>query len=314
MLSPERKQLQAAGGLLLRLIRMSSGLEQERMAARLGVSQPTVSRWEKGRGGPNEKELTNWLMLCQVAMRSQPQDSGNTPGVPAVLSESAFNAAMHLLFQVYAPETLPDEDYRKSSELLPDVRRMTQQLLLADVLGGAGAPTTDGAGLTLLERAPVNAPALVPLYADIAAGLGEEQEARETPRESLEVPQHILAADPAAYALRVRGDSMAPLLLEGDAVVVSPALWPEEGCLVAAYVDPDGDVVKRFTWADGGALAAFRKQQAVLEDGDAARPSYLTPEALLTPENPAYPVIRIGGELGRPARIWGRVVLLLREL
>lgn len=312
MLSPQRKQLQAAAGLLLRLIRMSSGLEQERMASRLNVSQPTVSRWEKGRGGPSGKELTDWLMLCQVAMRNQPEE-GVVGGIaPSVLTEARFNAVMRLLFQVYSPETAPSPHDYSPDRLLPEVRRMTQQLLL-----GQGTMEGPTGGVTLLERAPVNAPQLVPLYASIAAGLGEEQEPQDAARESLEVPRHILADDPGAYALRVRGDSMAPLLVEGDIVVISPARQPEEGSLVAAFVDPDGDVVKHFEWAGDSARARYAQQ--VADSGEAAgdedrRPSYYTPEALLKPANPAYPVIRIGGELGRPARIWGRVVLMLREL
>jgi SOS-response transcriptional repressor LexA len=219
---------------------------------------------------------------------------------------------MRLLFEVYAPEQLPGDEWRHSAQILPELRQLTQQLLLGDVYG---VGPLHGLGTTLLERSPGNAPALVPLYADIAAGLGEEQDARSEPRDSLEVPQHILASDPSAYALRVRGDSMAPLLLEGDVVVVSPALLPEEGCLVAAYVDPDGDVVKRFEWAGESASSSFKAQHAALQQAteDSQRASYLTPEALLKPQNPAYPVIRIGGELGRPARIWGRIVLLLRE-
>jgi SOS-response transcriptional repressor LexA len=306
MLDQKTRQLRSAAGLLLRLLRINSGLEQERMAARLSTSQPTISRWEKGRGAPSEKELTDWLMLCQVAMRSQQDIVDGQRERTARLSENLLNRAMKTLFAVYAPDEAAQELTAK--ELLVDLRRLAQILLLGE------ATAEDAEGSTLIERAPLSAPSLVPLYADIAAGLGEEQEARETPRETIEVPRHVLRSDAGAYALRVRGDSMAPLLLEGDVVVVSPAALPEEGALVAAYVEPDGDVVKRFSWADKAARLAYDEQLRRSESGEGPQLSYITPEALLKPENDAYPVIRIGGELGRPARIWGRVVLQLREL
>jgi SOS-response transcriptional repressor LexA/DNA-binding XRE family transcriptional regulator len=297
VLDETQKQLLAATGLLLRLLRLSSGLEQERMAARLSVSQPTISRWEKGRGGPDAKQLTDWLMLCQVALRAAPENGGNEAAAAPAVSAAQLNAAMRVLFAVYAPEAPGAGLEHTPDGLHGELRRLTQELLLGQPQPGDGQ-AGGGPALSLIERQPQRAPTLIPLYADIAAGLGEVQDARAAPREALEVPLQVLNADPDAYAMRVRGDSMAPLLLDGDAVIVSPAALPEDGCLVAAYVEPDGDVVKHFEWVRPAAPAA----------------AGTTPEALLRPVNPSYPVIRIGGELGRTARIWGRVVLLLREL
>ena len=146
--------------------------------------------------------------------------------------------------------------------------------------------------------------------------MGELQEARDGARETLEVPRHILAADPSAYALRIRGESMSPLMQEGDAVVVSPAAEIFDGCLVAAYVEPDGDVVKRLHFLAAPVERGPRAPLPGPAGGDDERTlkELGAREALLLPANPAYPVIRIGGEGGREARIWGRVVLLLREL
>jgi repressor LexA len=129
----------------------------------------------------------------------------------------------------------------------------------------------------------------IPYFADIAAGIGEAQEQRDVPREMISVPRELYARDPQCYALRVVGESMQPLIRAGDIVVISPNAALAPGCIVAAYVEPDGDVLKQYQPQPDGGL-------------------------LLLPLNPAYPVLRAGGGSGREARIWGRVVLQQREL
>jgi SOS-response transcriptional repressor LexA len=131
--------------------------------------------------------------------------------------------------------------------------------------------------------------AQVPHFADVAAGIGELQEARSGPRERVSIPRRLYEQDPGCYALRVTGDSMAPKLADGDIVVVSPAADLFDGCIVAAYIEPDGDVVK-----------IYRE----LADGS----------VLLQPANSEYPAIPLAKSGGREARIWGRVVFQQREL
>ncbi|HYA40323.1 MAG TPA: helix-turn-helix domain-containing protein [Syntrophobacteraceae bacterium] len=49
---------------LIREIRESTGLSQEKFAAKLGVTLPTVSRWEHGRAKPSPlalKQIENML-------------------------------------------------------------------------------------------------------------------------------------------------------------------------------------------------------------------------------------------------------------
>ncbi len=40
-------------GKLIRELRLSTGLTQEKFAAKLGVTYPTVNRWENGRSRPS---------------------------------------------------------------------------------------------------------------------------------------------------------------------------------------------------------------------------------------------------------------------
>ena len=94
---------------------------------------------------------------------------------------------------------------------------------------------------------------------------------------------------PDCYALRVSGDSMSPNLLDGDIIVISPNATLIDGCIVAAYVEPLGDVVKVYTTRANG-------------------------KVVLKPYNKAYDDIVLQPDKGRPAKIWGRVVMQQREL
>jgi repressor LexA len=225
--------------MLLRVLRFRAGLEQSSAAERLGVSQPTVSRWERGTHALDAARLEELL-----ALYTAPETTGE-------LLRGLFS---------------------------DDPRR-----------GDAAAGQLEDELYKLLRAVPRLIEASIPYYADVAAGVGESQEERAAPRQELEVPRALIETDPGCYALRVVGDSMAPLFLAGDLVVVSPAATLVPGCIVAAFIEPDGDVIKRYRPSRNGAVE-------------------------LEPENPEYPVLMLGGDEGREGRIWGRVVMLRRDL
>jgi len=230
--------------MLLRMARLRAGLDQTELARRLGISQPTVSRWEGSGIRPPRVHLESWLEHCRDGLA--PEVVLALTGLPARLDD-------------------PEADELALSH---EIRRLARL-----VAGGA----------VLAHEAQV------PCYADVAAGMGECQEQRMAARMELSVPRHVFEQDPGSYALRVFGDSMSPQLLDGDIVVVSPAAPLIDGCTVAAYLEPDGDVVKLYRQLpDGGAL--------------------------LVPANPRYPAVMLTAEGEREGRIWGRVVLVQRDL
>lgn len=236
-------------GLLIRLVRLKAGLEQEQLARLAGVSQSTVSRWESGLLKPAPKQAAALL------------DFLGAQGGDSALAGARLALASWLETPESSAAQPPD----------PVVQQIERAL---SALAGVPPPVYD---------------ALIPYFADVAAGLGETQEQRSLPRRWLEVPRGLYERDSGCYALRVVGDSMAPRLLAGDIVVISPAAPLVDGCVVAAYVEPDGDVVKLYRLLPAGVV-------------------------LLEPANPAYPCIKLGNGSEREARIWGRVVLQQREL
>lgn len=232
-------------GLYLRVLRIRAGLDQAQLAVKLGVTQPTISRWEHGSTRPERRQLAGWLTACRAALSAVRLEE-----VRALLLGAERNSAA------------------EDAGLARELERLTAELI---------------------SRGGLLSEELIPLFADVAAGRGEAQEQLDAPRATLAVPREVFARDPECYALRVSGDSMAPQLLDGDTVVVSPAAPLVDGCIVAAFVEPDGDVVK-----------VYRR----LPDGT----------VLLQPANSSYPAILLHHNGGREARIWGRVVLQQREL
>jgi SOS-response transcriptional repressor LexA len=235
-------------GMLLRVLRLKAGVDQALLAARLGVSQPTISRYEAGLSQPAPAQARLWATLCREAL----------PSAQRAQAEEAEQALLSY-FAAASPAA--------TAQALRAVGQAERALVL-DV-----------------ESAHI----AIPYFADVAAGTGEAQEPRMEPRARLEVPAYLLARDPGCYALRVSGESMAPLLLDGDMVVISPAAELADGCVVAAWIEPDGDVVKLYHPLPGGGV-------------------------VLQPANPAFPPLVLGMEGGRSGRIWGRVVFQQREL
>jgi repressor LexA len=117
-------------------------------------------------------------------------------------------------------------------------------------------------GLVLETSRVVREKFRVPILGRVPAGL---------PLEAIADVEDYLAVDEAMakranFALRVKGDSMAPQIMNGDMVLVKSAPVAENGEIVVATVDDGEATVKR-----------FRRRGR---------------EVLLEPVNPAYPVIR----------------------
>jgi repressor LexA len=102
----------------------------------------------------------------------------------------------------------------------------------------------------------------VPLVGDIAAGL---------PAGATPDPEGYLEAfPPNHFALRVRGDSMADRIVEGDVVILKRRRPSRTGEICAVRVDGDDTTLKYVDWVS-------------------AHPSELT----LRPHNPTYPTLTL---------------------
>lgn len=94
----------------------------------------------------------------------------------------------------------------------------------------------------------------IPVYARVAAGL--PLEAAEDIIDREEIPE-ALAGLGAYYALRIKGDSMEPRILDGDVVIVRKQEDADDGQIVIALVNGNDAVCKRLRkYKDGIALVS----------------------------------------------------------
>lgn len=89
----------------------------------------------------------------------------------------------------------------------------------------------------------------IPVYGEIAAGIPIEAiediiDFEEITPEMAETGEYI--------ALKVKGDSMAPRILEGDVVIIRRQETIESGEIAAVMVNGDSATLKKIKYADNG--------------------------------------------------------------
>jgi repressor LexA len=129
----------------------------------------------------------------------------------------------------------------------------------------------------------------IPVLGSIAAGQPIQVEARapESTDDFVELPDGVIKARGALFALRVKGDSMIDAsVLNGDVVVLRQQETANDGEMVAAWIEGDEETTLKYLYREGRNVR-------------------------LQPANPAYaPIIRPANKV----RINGRVVYIVRSL
>lgn len=107
-----------------------------------------------------------------------------------------------------------------------------------------------------------------PLYL-MAIKAGFPSPADDYVEKTLDLHEHLICHPAATFFVRVSGDSMAPLIIHGDILVVDRALTPHSGSIVIAAVN--GELtVKRLVEQNGSPM--------LVADNEAYQPIALTPE------------------------------------
>lgn len=92
---------------------------------------------------------------------------------------------------------------------------------------------------------------LIPLLGRVAAGVPISAVENIIGQEEITAQ---LAKTGEFFALRIKGNSMSPFIMDGDVVVVKQQNDAENGDIVIALVDGDDGVCKRFKRTDGGIM------------------------------------------------------------
>lgn len=161
---------------------------------------------------------------------------------------------------------------RYSAEALPGLALCHHNVqMLAPVEAGAGGALGGVAGH-------------VPLVAALVS-CGFPSPADDHAMEVLDLHELLVRNPPATFYIRAMGESMAPLIDDGDLCVIDRSLSPKRGDIVVACVD--------------GAFTLKR----LVRNG---------PLVELVPENPAYPPIRLRGEM--TLEVFGVVTFTVKTL
>lgn len=162
---------------------------------------------------------------------------------------------------------------------------------LIPTLASSLAPTTPPMPAIRQNGAHSHQPSMmrIPVLGAIAAGqpIQVEASAPETTDDWVELPDSVIKARGALFALRVKGDSMIDAsVLNGDVVVLRQQETANDGEMVAAWIEGDEETTLKYLFREGRNVR-------------------------LQPANPAYqPIIRPANKV----RINGRVVYVVRSL
>lgn len=150
-----------------------------------------------------------------------------------------------------------------------------------------------GTGDMYINKVPAHAQSnnssiTIPVYADIAAGIGIEAEDLE-PRESISIPKVLLSYPGPYYCFRVNGVSMEPELHTGDYAIISGWHYEEDyNGAMCAFRSVDGLLIKRLVYDTRGK------------------------KCFLVPANHTHPIITYD-ENSPDLQIIGRLVAIIRK-
>ena len=94
-----------------------------------------------------------------------------------------------------------------------------------------------------VERITLSKPTMIPVLGSIPAGIPIE--AVEDIIEHIDIPEDWVKHGDEFFALRVSGDSMHPLFLDGDTVIIKRQSHAETGDICACYVNGYDATLKR---------------------------------------------------------------------
>jgi repressor LexA len=165
------------------------------------------------------------------------------------------------------------------------IAKLSQTLKISPsnfIADGGGAPAADGEVQPDNIKPVIISHDVVPIPVIGAAAAGLACYAEENVEYYEYLPASALSAGYSYAYLRVKGDSMSPLLYEGDLALIRCQSSVDSGDIAAVVIDSEDGVVKRVRYGDG-----------LIE---------------LLSENPDYPPRRFQGEDTARVRIFGRLM------
>jgi transcriptional regulator with XRE-family HTH domain len=244
-------------------LRHKLGLSQQKLADHLGVTRNWITILE----GDANREPSKALLLRLRDLEEEVERGGFLGGDPRRLMKAARERKGMTLkdlakatgYSVGVLQALEEANGRGSERQLEKIADVLG-ISIDDLMEGAEPKLIHEAGLTGTLGARPNIVAgpgvknirYVPLISFAQAGrMGSYEDA------VYEYEGHVAydSEDPRAFCVSIRGDSMQPVISEGDVILVYPSRQPRNGDMVLARLGDEegGDVMcKMYSVKDAG--------------------------------------------------------------
>lgn len=213
-------------GGYLKLLRIKSDLTMTQTAGQTGITQGYISQIENGIYTPSAKTLAKLARAYNVPEIHLLRKAGIVQTARPVPESSEGQFKSNLF------DTEPLAELTNNTELLELLKRGLYSLeyLSDQIRQRSQAASLPGAPQLLPgQDGVISADMTLPVYdANWQALPNHAGEAA-----GLKVPAHFCADDSESFVLAVGDNAMAPLVNQGDWVIISPALQPQNGSVVA---------------------------------------------------------------------------------
>jgi phage repressor protein C with HTH and peptisase S24 domain/DNA-binding XRE family transcriptional regulator len=266
-------------GPRLRLLRSQAGLTPAALSSAAGVPAERLLLWEVGEQTPSVGEAARVEQILGADRAPQANPGASEPATAPTRGE-ALERIRSRLETMTTPQCL---------QVLAYVQGLSAAQRSAHLPRQQGQPPASSTRQTghhahpgFVEVSEPDVPPgqdwtpfFVPVIDNIAAGAGSDTlQAEQFPPGWAESFVAYRDAPPGAFAVRVSGDSMAPIYQDGDMIIVDPARQASTGeSAVVVYQDPAG-----------GARLARLKRLVVRDD-----------QVVLESLNTDYPPVHLPG-------------------
>lgn len=244
----------------LRALRQDMGLSQEEIAKKIGVSRPAYVNYEQGKSRPTRKleELSALFNVTSDYIMGLSDNPHGTPFGGQVDGQfltfgSELTPPAHEIWDYIKNETNIDVKYFAEQTGIDELNfEKLEQGMLVDYATHKKLVDAYNAIRTMptLQKEVNHAHYKIPILGTVAAG------------EPLETVENILGyeylddryeGDGYQYfALKIRGDSMTPTIMDGDVVIVRKQSTVDSGQLAIVLVDGENATAKQIDISPSG--------------------------------------------------------------
>lgn len=226
--------------------RLASGLTQDQIASRVGVTRVAVSHWERGEADPNGRYLNDLAKALGVSVEwLLTGDETGTNHLVAFTGTPASGKSSDLVN--LTRQRLEQMNAEQRAAFLSDSGYDNLLVLSSEAHRSLSGVAEENAGLSNVEPAVIPQGGRVPILSYVQAGNWREICEQATGFDgNVEYVTASVDIGPRGFGLWLRGNSMTPFFNEGDLIIVDPDEAPRPGDYVVAKNGSEEATFKKY--------------------------------------------------------------------